>query len=106
MGSDLKTQYKWGHTTSNTSAAYLTGLLAGKRAVDAGITEGVFDIGRQVPVKGSKVFAAIKGVQDAGIDCYVSEEKFPDESRIMGAHIDAKIAADVQKTKETITGGH
>ena len=106
LGSDLKTEYKWTHATSNTSAAYLTGLLAGKRAVAAGVTEGVFDIGRQVPVKGSKVFAAIKGVQDAGVDCYVSEDKFPDESRIMGEHIDKKIAADVKKMKDSITGGN
>lgn len=105
MGSDLSSKYQWKHTTSNTPAAYLTGLLAGMRAKDAGITEGVLDIGMQVPVKGSKVFAALKGIHDAGINCYVAEEKLPDESRIMGEHIDKKIAADVQTIKNTITGG-
>ena len=105
MGSDLIGAYKWKHATSNTPAAYLTGLLAGKKAVEAGITEGVFDLGRQVPVKGSKVFAAIKGIHDAGVDCYVSEEKLPDETRIMGAHINEKIASDVESIKNKITGG-
>ena len=32
-----------------------------------GVKEGVLDIGRKIPVKGSKVFAALKGVLDAGI---------------------------------------
>ena len=105
MGSDLKSQYQWNHATSNTSAAYLTGLLAGKRAKEAGITQGVLDIGRQVPVKGSKIFAALKGVLDAGVQCYVSEEELPDEKRINGEHIDKKIATDVKKLKASLTGG-
>jgi large subunit ribosomal protein L18 len=105
MGSDLVGSYQWKHNISNTPAAYLTGLLAGKKAVDAGITEGVFDLGRQVPVTGGKVFAAIKGVHDAGVECYVSEEKLPDESRIMGEHINSTIASDVESIKQTITGG-
>ena len=103
--SDLVKYYKWKHATSNTPAAYLTGLLAGKKAIDLGISEGVFDIGLQVPVKGSKVFAALKGIHDAGINCYVSEEKIPDESRIIGEHINDKISVDVHTIKNTIIGG-
>ena len=105
MASDLVSGYKWKHSTSNTPAAYLTGLLAGKKALAAGITEGVFDLGRQVPVRGCKVFAAIKGVHDAGIDCYVSEEKLPDENRLLGEHINEKMVSDVQTIKDSIIGG-
>ena len=105
MSSELIATCQWKHATSNTPAAYLTGLLAGKKAVEAGIMEGVFDLGRQVPVKGSKVFAAIKGVHDAGVKCYVSKEKLPDESRILGKHINDKIASDVESIKQKITGG-
>jgi large subunit ribosomal protein L18 len=106
LGSDLINEYKWNHATSTTPAAYLIGLLAGKRAKDAGINEGVFDIGRQVPVKGSKVFAAIKGVHDAGIECYAAEEKLPSEERILGKHLkDKTISSDAKALKDKLTGG-
>lgn len=105
MGSDLVKQYQWKHSTATTPAAYLTGLLAGKRAMDQGISEGVLDIGRQVPVKGSKVFAALQGVHDAGIECYTAEEKLPSEERILGKHLDKDLSKDVNSIKEKITGG-
>ncbi len=105
MGSDLIKSYKWKHSMKTTSAAYLTGLLAGKRAKDAGITEGVLDIGRQVPTKGAKVFAALQGILDAGIDVPHNTEKLPSEDRIMGKHIDETIAKDITAMKEKIIGG-
>jgi len=105
MGSDLAKAYKWKHSMKNTSAAYLTGLLAGKRAMDAGITEGVLDIGRQVPTKGAKVFAALQGILDAGIDVPHSPEKLPEEDRIMGKHLEKSIEKDVTSMKEKIIGG-
>lgn len=105
IGSDLLKLYQWKYSASNTPAAYLTGFLAGKRANEAGIKEGVLDIGRQIPVKGSRVFAALKGIHDAGINCNVAETKFPNEDRILGNHIDKKISTDVNRIKETIIGG-
>jgi large subunit ribosomal protein L18 len=105
MGSDLKKSYKWKHSMKNTSAAYLTGLLAGKRAKDAGVSEGVLDIGRQVPANGAKVFAALRGILDAGIAVPHSGEKLPSDDRIMGKHLDDSIAKDVTSLKEKIIGG-
>jgi len=105
MGSDLVKSYQWKHSMKTTSAAYLTGLLAGKRAIEAGITEGVLDIGRQVPTKGSKVFAVLQGVLDAGIDVPHSSEKLPSEDRILGKHLDDSIEKDVTTMKEKIIGG-
>jgi large subunit ribosomal protein L18 len=102
IGSDLSKRYDWKYSKSNTPAAYLTGILAGKRAYEVGIKDGVLDIGRLIPVKGSRVFAALKGVQDSGVNCNVAEIKFPDEERILGNHIDKKIAADVNRIKELI----
>ena len=102
---ELKNKYKWDFSTSSTPAAYLTGLLSAKRAMDNGVKQGIPDIGRQVPVKGSKVFAAIKGVIDAGIDCPYNEEKFPSEDRIMGNHLDEKIKSNVADIKSKIIGG-
>ena len=52
---DLIKNYKWKYSTSSIPAAYLTGLLAGKMAVKKGIKEGILDIGRYRPTKGSKL---------------------------------------------------
>ncbi len=105
LGSDLKKQYQWKHSCSSTPAAYLTGLLAGVRAKKEGINSGVLDIGRQVPVKGSKIFAVLKGVLDAGIECPHGEGMFPDEKRILGKHIEDKMESDVTNVKKKIIGG-
>lgn len=102
---DLVKKYHWNYSTSTTPAAYLTGLLAGKRAKELGIAECVLDIGRYVPVTGSKIFAGLKGVIDAGITCSYNEEKFPPEERIIGEHLDKNIKNDLNAIKEKIIGG-
>jgi len=105
LGSDLSKHYQWKHSTSSIPAAYLTGMLAGVRAKKGGISSGVLDIGRQLPVKGSKVFAALQGVIDAGITCPHGEEMLPEENRLFGKHIDEKLQEDVTSIKKKITGG-
>ncbi|KSW12373.1 50S ribosomal protein L18 [Pyrodictium occultum] len=89
---ELVKRYGWLGGTKNTSAAYLTGMLAGLRALRAGITYAVLDIGLHRPVKGSRVFAAMKGAVDAGLEIPHSEEILPEEYRIRGEHV-AKYAA-------------
>ena len=102
---ELVKKYNWKYSTSSTPAAYLTGLLAGKKAVEKGIEEGVIDIGRYVPVTGSKVFAALKGILDAGVDCPHSEEKLPSEDRVLGQHLKKEIMSSVNSIKGKIIGG-
>jgi len=102
---ELASKYNWKYSTSNIPAAYLTGILAGKRAKDKGIEECILDMGRYVPVKGSKVFASLKGAIDAGLDCPVDEAKIPDEERLMGTHVDEKIKPAVNEIKNKIIGG-
>lgn len=77
----------WTFSTGNTPAAYLAGLMAGRRASRAKITEAVLDIGRIRPSKGSKVFAALKGVLDAGIEVPHTDGVLPSEERIRGGHL-------------------
>lgn len=80
-------KYGWKHGTKNLPAAYLTGYLAGLRAVKEGIKEAVLDIGRHPSTRGSRLYAALKGAIDAGISINHGEEILPDEDRIRGAHI-------------------
>lgn len=103
--SELVNKYKWKYSTSTTPAAYLTGLLAGKKVIDKGVKECVVDIGQHPPVTGSKVFASIKGVVDAGVNCPHNEEKIPSEDRIMGKDLDKAIMADLEEIKNKIIGG-
>lgn len=102
---ELTTKYKWNYSTSTTSAAYLTGILAGTRAKEKGISDCVLDIGRHVPVTGAKVFAGLKGVHDAGINCPCDEEKIPNDDRLMGKHLDEKMSNAVDDIKNKIIGG-
>ncbi len=77
----------WSAATNNLPSAYLTGLLAGLRAKSRGIEYAVLDIGLNPPVKGSKIYAAMKGVVDAGIEVPHSPDILPDEDRLSGKHI-------------------
>jgi len=77
----------WTVSTGNTPAAYLAGLLAGRRAQRASVTEAILDLGLIRPSKGSKVFAALKGVLDAGIKVPHSDDVLPAEDRIKGDHL-------------------
>ncbi len=102
---ELKGKYNWKFSTSTTPAAYLTGLLAGVRAKDKGISECVLDTGRHPPITGSKIFASVKGLTDAGIKCLHSEEKIPNDDRITGKHLTNEIMPTVNNIKSKIIGG-
>ncbi|MEF8848014.1 MAG: 50S ribosomal protein L18 [Candidatus Thermoplasmatota archaeon] len=102
---ELESSLNWKYSTSNIPAAYLTGLLAGKRAKEEGIEEAVLDIGRQLPVTNSKIFASLKGVLDAGVECPHDEKKLPDVERIKGNHIKKEVSSKVEDLKNKITGG-
>jgi large subunit ribosomal protein L18 len=73
---------------ANTSAAYLAGYLCAKKALKAGVSEAVLDIGLHTPTKGSRVFAALKGALDAGLTIQHNPEVLPPEERIRGKHLE------------------
>ena len=77
----------WKGGAGNLPAAYLTGVLAARRAVAKGVKEAVLDIGLRGPSKGSKVFAALKGLSDSGLVVPHSDDRLPPMERINGSHI-------------------
>ena len=101
---ELAKEYGWKHSVATTPAAYLTGLLAGKRAKDKGIKQGVLDIGLYHPTIGSKVFATLKGILDAGVECPHDAEILPKEDRINGTHLNKDIKQIVGEIKTKIIG--
>ena len=84
---ELAKTYGWKSSSGNVPAAYLSGLLCGFKAMAKGIKKVFLDIGLHIPTKGSRIFAALKGVLDAGLEVPHSEDILPDESRIRGEHI-------------------
>ncbi len=95
-------------STGNLPAAYLTGLLFGKKMLALGQSEGIADIGLHASTHGNRIYAAIKGVVDAGVNVPHSPEVFPDEERIKGEHIKeytgADIVAQFEAAREKIVG--
>lgn len=89
----------WKGATANTTAAYLCGMLIAKKAKDKKITDCISDLGKYTSVKGSILYAAIKGAIDGGLKIPCSPTVFPTENRIKGDHI-AKLASELKKTNK------
>jgi large subunit ribosomal protein L18 len=89
-------KYGWKGGTCNLPSAYLVGLLCGHRAVRANVTECILDIGIHKPVRGSRVFAVLKGAADAGVRISHGEGVLPGEERISGTHI-ARYAGELRE---------
>jgi large subunit ribosomal protein L18 len=97
----------WNHSFKNRSAAYLTGLLLGKKAMEKKLEGAVLDTGFKLLSKKGKLTAFFKGVIDSGFKVpYGSEEIFPDEETIAGKNItnQEKITEEFNKIKAKIMG--
>jgi large subunit ribosomal protein L18 len=84
LSSEL-TKFGWPERC-NTPTAYLTGMLAARKAQKKGILKSVLDVGLQTPSKGSVLFSAAKGAMQAGIEVAMGEG-MTDEKREKGTHI-------------------
>jgi large subunit ribosomal protein L18 len=71
---------------SNIPGAYLTGLVCGKKAVAAGITEGIIDLGLQRAHAGGRLFAVLQGLLDAGMTIPHDPAALPSPERLEGKH--------------------
>lgn len=87
VSSEVLKKYGWKGSFKSVPAAYLTGLLAGKKALEKGLSRAIVDIGLFRSVKGSRLYAAVKGAIDAGLEIPVDEKVLPEEDRILGKHI-------------------
>lgn len=107
-GSDLSKKYGWPNDFSKKSvpASYLVGYAMGKAAVAQGAENAVLDIGLAASTPGNRVFSALKGMVDAGLEIPHGEDILPDEGRISGSHISDDVAAAVESTKSNIEGAY
>jgi large subunit ribosomal protein L18 len=84
--SELK-EFGWKASCGNIPAAYLTGLLAGRRAKAGGVFEAILDIGLHARGPGSRIFAAAKGAVNAGLVIPHDEKAMPPADRLKGQHV-------------------
>ncbi len=88
----------WKGSRKSVPAAYLTGYLAGKKAISKGAKDAILYTGTKRYTQ--RMAAALKGIIDAGLKVPASDETFPSEDRINGEHLTVK--NDVSKMKSTI----
>jgi large subunit ribosomal protein L18 len=88
----------WKMHTGNMTSAYLTGILIGVKAKKKKIGQAVLDLGLQTPNKGGKLFSALKGAVDAGMQIPHDAEVLPGMDRISGKHV-AEYAAKIKSDK-------
>lgn len=91
----------WHGSAKSTPACYLLGLLAGKKALAAGVKEAVAYNGLVPFIRGSRVAALLKGVLDAGVAVPVGEEAFPSAERLTGKSIAEYAKKLAEEDKET-----
>ncbi|MBS3116184.1 50S ribosomal protein L18 [Candidatus Woesearchaeota archaeon] len=93
-------KYDWSYSSKNLPAAYLTGVLIGKKGVEKGIKEVILDAGLITPLHKGKIYAFLRGVLDGGLNVAHGEEKiFPSPSRFKGEHIASYLASSPEKER-------
>ncbi len=88
----------WKGSRKSVPAAYLTGYLAGKKALGKGAKDAILYTGTRRFTQ--RMSAALKGVIDAGLTVPADPETFPTEERINGDHLTVK--NEVSKIKSAI----
>ena len=73
-----------GGSLKSIPAGYLTGLLLAKKL---GEGKYIMDLGMTRTLKGSRVFAVVKGLIDGGLNIPANEVVFPSEERLNGEHL-------------------
>ena len=88
----------WKGSRKSVPAAYLTGYLAGKKAIGKGAKGAIMYTGTRRFTQ--RMAAALKGVIDAGLEVPADPETFPANERINGEHLTVK--NEVSKIKSAI----
>jgi large subunit ribosomal protein L18 len=98
----------WHGSSKSTPACYLLGMLAGKKALAAGVRGAVAYNGLVPFIRGSRTAAFLKGVVDSGLEVPVGEKAFPSADRLQGKSISEfakKLATDdTAAYKRTFSG--
>lgn len=101
-------EFGWKYAPSNIPSAYLVGLVCGAKAKANGVKDAIVDFGLLRVLPKSKLYAAVKGVIDAGLNVRIGENVLPEDPVVGGKRIadyaklllnDDKAAYDKQFSK-------
>lgn len=95
-------KHGWPEKSKNTKsipAAYLLGLMTGKKILKEKLKMPVVDFGMLRALHKARVYAFIKGLIDSGVKTECKKELFPAEERIRGEHLKNKIPFAEIKSK-------
>jgi len=100
-------KYGWPKTSlgslKSITAAYLAGYLVGRKIVKKEKKHSaIADIGIHRNVHGSRIYSAIKGIVDAGVNLSYDNSVAPSEDRIKGRHLSSEAKNVFEKVKEAI----
>ncbi len=90
-------QIGWKGSRKSIPAAYLTGYMAGKRAIRSGAINAILYTGTRRYTQ--RMAAALKGMIDAGLQIPADPDTFPPQERILGEHLTVKNDVTVFKTQ-------
>ena len=106
-GKSLVDSFKWPADASRKSvpACYLAGFALATSALSKGHSEAILDIGLAASTPGNRVYAALRGMVEAGMEIPHSDTVLPSDERVNGEHIGENISKAVAVTKKSIEGG-
>jgi large subunit ribosomal protein L18 len=103
INSKVLLEHEWpkdrGGSLKSLGAAYLTGLLFGNKIKNVS-GKKILDTGLISSTKGSRIYAAVKGIIDAGVEVPCSKEVMPEEARIISENVKSffeKVKSSVMK---------
>jgi len=83
-------------------AAYLVGLLIGKKIIEKKLETPIIDFGMIRALHKTKVYSFLKGIIDSGIKIKYKAETFPNEDRIKGKHMKKDFSKVFEELKSNI----
>jgi Ribosomal protein L18 len=114
-------KYGYELPTGNIPAAYLTGLLFGlkvkarlegsqkskisvpqKSKIFAEMDGAILDTGLNTSVKGSRIYASLKGMLDVGMSIPHDPKILPDKRMVEGERMGKNVQEKIEKVKETV----
>jgi len=99
------TKLGWKSSAITIPACYLAGMVMGKLVAKKDIKVAVLDIGLHASVKGSRIYAAVKGLIDSGLNIRCNDKMFPAQERLEGKHLKSgKQSEEISSVRSKIEG--
>ena len=96
-------QHGWKGSTSNSAAAYLTGVLLAQKLKGKQLGgDLIVDIGLHRHKAGSRLYAAVRGAKDGGLPIKCADDVLPGDERLSGEHLSADVKKSFDAVKQKI----